>query len=72
MARTPMARSPRLFRIVLESLGKKSMVAADIFIFGIIKGDFHFYIDNGSNENTQHIFMLKKIENISLLCPLAS
>ena len=33
------------FELVLESLGKKSMIAADIIIFGIIWGDFLFYID---------------------------
>ena len=32
--------------LVLESLGKTT-IAADIFMFGIILGDFRFYIDDG-------------------------
>ena len=33
------------FELVLGSLGKHS-IAADVILFGIIKGDFLFYIDN--------------------------
>ena len=45
MARTLMTRLPRLFRVelVLESLGKNPL-AANIIIFGIILGDFLFFI----------------------------
>ena len=48
MTRTPMARLPRdgYFELVLESLGKNP-IAGDIIIFGTIKWDFLFYIDNG-------------------------
>ena len=46
MARTLMACLPRLFELVLESL-TKNLIAADISVFGIILGDFLFYIDNG-------------------------
>ena len=50
-------------------------MAADIIVFGIISGDFLFYIDKvwwgDSNENTQHTFMLEKLKEISLLCLLS-
>ena len=46
MARTPMARLPRLFRIRSSVPSGKNPIAADISIFEIIKGDFLFYIDN--------------------------
>ena len=58
----------------------KNSIAANIIIFGIIWGDFLFYFDKvgyvyslespqwgDSNENTQHTFILQKIETISLL-----
>ena len=44
MARTPMARLPRLFRTPSRVLGINP-IAADIIIFGIIKDGFLFYID---------------------------
>ena len=71
MARTPMARLPWL----LESLGKHP-IAADIIIFGIIQGDFLFYIDNGMLcvliriASMRHTFILQKIDNVALLCHL--
>ena len=43
MARTLIARLPRLFQLVLESLGKNP-IAADIITFGIIYSDFLFFI----------------------------
>ena len=68
------------FELVLESQGKKSQSCR----FWIILDDFLFYIEmvycvytlesprwRDSNENTQHAFMLRKIENIFLLCLLA-
>ena len=42
VARTLMACLPWLFELVLESLNP---IAADIIVFGIILGDFRFYID---------------------------
>ena len=64
------------FELVIESLGK-SPIAADLGQFRVI---FFFYVENlycvyslespqwgDSNENTQHTFILKKIEKISLL-----
>ena len=66
------------FELVLGSVGKKSHRCR----FGIIWGDFSFfYIENCIlcvhikncrdeailNENTQHIFILKKIKNLSHL-----
>ena len=47
MARTLKARLPRLFRTRSLVRWKKNPIAADIIVFGIIKGDFLFYIDNG-------------------------
>ena len=47
MARTPMARLPRLFQTRSCVPRKKNPIAADIIIYGIIKGDFLCYIDNG-------------------------
>ena len=70
------------FELNIESLGKIS-IAADTIIFGIILGNFLFILKmvcfvyslesprwGDSNENTQHTFVLKKIEKISLLCLL--
>ena len=49
MARTLIARLPRLFRTVLESPTKKKKkkknVATGIFVYGIFLGDFLFYFD---------------------------
>ena len=57
---------------------KEKNLAADIMIYGIIKGDFLFYSENdivfvlnriasmNSNENTQYTFILKKIKKINL------
>ena len=43
MARTLMARLPRLFRTHFKSLGKNPL-AADLGLFSVI---FFFYIENG-------------------------
>ena len=79
MARTLMARLPRLFQTRSWVPWNRSHSCR----FVIIKDDFLFYVGNGilsvltriaslgdSNENTQYTFMLKKIEKISLLCLL--
>ena len=48
LARTLMARLPRLFRTRFESLTKKKYpIAADIIVFRINLGAFPFYIDDG-------------------------
>ena len=38
---------PRLFQTGSWVLSLKKTIAADIIVFGIILGDFHFHIDNG-------------------------
>ena len=47
--------------------------------FGIIQGDFLFYVENGilclprlgdSNGNTQHTFMVEKLRDILIMPPV--
>ena len=45
VARTLMAHLPWLFQTCSGVSGKNS-IAADIIVFGMIKGDFLFYIEN--------------------------
>ena len=79
VALTQMARLPRLFRTRSWVHWKKSHSCR----LGIIQGDIPFILKmvnrvyslesprwGDSNENTQYIFMLKKIEMISLFCLL--
>ena len=47
MARTLMARLPRLFRTRSLARNKTNPIATDIIVFGINSGEFLFYIDNG-------------------------
>ena len=75
-----MTRLPRLFR-TLSLVPNKNNIAADIIVFWDILGDYPFTCilimvycvyslesprRGDSYENTQHAFMLKKIEKISL------
>ena len=61
------------FELVLESIG----IAADIIIFGIFRVIFFVILvmyvmcTKKNRLDTQHTFMLKKIEKLSLICHLA-
>ena len=58
MAQTLMARLPQKFPIC-SSIPRKNPIAADIIVFGIIWGDFLFYVDNVHiKENRKDILIM--------------
>ena len=73
VARTLNARLPQLFR-TRSRAHLKNPKAADLKYFWAISFLCRYVVSKNrlkENENTQPTFMLRKIENISLLCLLA-
>ena len=60
VARTLMARLPRIFRTCSQVSNKNNLTDADIIVFGIILGNCLFYTDNGMSCNLKRIVSMRR------------